>query len=345
MSQTPPPPPAPPPGAHEHGFTNGIVRIFLYSNLPIILTLLAMAVGAAALVVTPREEDPQIVVPMVDVQVSFPGRSAEDIERLIATPLETIMHEIDGVEYVYSMSRTDSALVTIRFYVGEDRERSLVKVFKKIDENRQLVPSPEVRWVVKPVEIDDVPIVNLTLTSRSADAYVLRRTAEEVVARLAAVRNISRAEVVGGLPRTAHVYLDPERMRAYRTGWEDVRNALAAANVTLTSGEFKRDNAVQAVQAGVAYDRPEQLGDLVVGVYGERPVFLKDVADVVDGPAEVTNFVRHNWGPARGAEERPGVTGALVGAGGPPGADDGASLPAVSIAIAKKKGANAVAVS
>jgi len=173
--------------ASPHGFTNKVVQAFLRSNLSVVLILLASAIGAVALLVTPREEEPQIVVPMADVIVSYPGRSAAEVEQLVATPLEKILYEIDGVEYVYSMSKPDQAVATVRFYVGQDRERSLVKLFKKIDEHRDIVPA-EATWVVKPVEIDDVPIVTLTLKSRTAGAYVLRRVGEEMVQRLATLR-------------------------------------------------------------------------------------------------------------------------------------------------------------
>src|ERR1035437_4896817 len=165
----------------QHGWTNGIVRTFLNSNLPIILLILSIAIGLTAVTVTPREEDPQIIVPMADVYVSFPGRSASEVEQLVSTHLEKLLYQIDGVEYVYSMSREGQAIITVRYYVGQDRERSLVKLFKKIDENVDRVPPGVTGWVVKPVEIDDVPIVTLTLTG--ADDYLLRRTAEETVQR------------------------------------------------------------------------------------------------------------------------------------------------------------------
>ena len=151
------------PSEPQHGFTNRIVKIFLESNLSIILILLASIVGLAALGLTPREEDPQIVVPLADVFVNFPGHSAAEVEQLVTTPLEKILYQIDGVEYVYSMSRENQAIITVRYYVGEDRERSLVKLYKKIDENIDIVPPGVTGWVVKPVEIDDVPVVTLTL--------------------------------------------------------------------------------------------------------------------------------------------------------------------------------------
>src|SRR5271157_738822 len=134
----------------EHNFTNRIVKIFLESNLSIILILLASIVGLAALGLTPREEDPQIVVPLADVYVNFPGHSAAEVEQLVTTPLEKMLYQIDGVEYVYSMSRENQVIITVRYYVGEDRERSLVKLFKKINEYQDIVPPGVTGWVVKP---------------------------------------------------------------------------------------------------------------------------------------------------------------------------------------------------
>src|SRR6188472_2660229 len=144
-------------------FTNNIVKVFLNSNLSLILIVLATILGFAALWLTPREEDPQIVVPLADIYVNFPGHSAGEVEQLIATPLEGILYQIDGVEFVYSLSREGQAIITVRYYVGEDRERSLVKLYKKIDENLDQIPTGVSGWVVKPVEIDDVPILTLTL--------------------------------------------------------------------------------------------------------------------------------------------------------------------------------------
>ncbi|MGD8451007.1 MAG: efflux RND transporter permease subunit [Phycisphaerae bacterium] len=332
------------PGSAEakHGFTNAIVRAFLHSNLSLILILLAAVLGGAALFITPREEDPQIVVPLADVYVSFPGHSAEEVEQLVSTPLEKLLYQIDGVEYVYSMSRADAAVITVRFYVGEDRERSLVKLYKRIDEHVDVVPPGVTGWVIKPVEIDDVPIVTLTLTSATADEYALRRVGEEVVERLAAVENVSRAYIVGGQPRVAHVYLDPARLEAYHLSPLEVQQAIQVTNVTCPSGEFSRGDAEFRVEAGRALERTDELPDLVVGVYGDQPVFLKDVATIEDGPDEVTSFVRHGWGPARGFAAHEGATGTLVGPPSAEAADGQLSQPAVTIALAKKKGTNAV---
>src|SRR5262245_58363626 len=193
---------------HEHHFTDKIVKIFLDSNLSLILILLATILGFAALLLTPREEDPQIVVPLADIYVNFPGHSASQVEQLIATPLERILYQIDGVEFVYSMSREGQAIITVRYFVGEDRERSLVKLYKKIDENLDIVPSGVTDWVIKPVEIDDVPVATLTLASPFAGDMTLRRVADELAQQLAGIDNVSRAYVVGGRPRVVQVFMD-----------------------------------------------------------------------------------------------------------------------------------------
>lgn len=340
------------PGEHagapetQHGLLNGIVHLFLDNNFSIILIVVAVLIGLAALLVTAREEDPQIVVPLADVMVSMPGHSAAQVEQLAATPLEKLLYQIDGVEYVYSMSRENQAVITVRFYVGQDRERSLVKLFKKLSESQDTIPAGVSGWVVKPVEIDDVPIVTLTLTGAEGDSYGLRRVGEELVQRLSALPGVSRAYVVGGEPRTVQIDLDPERLQAYALAPLEVQRALQGANLTHPVGDFSRNDAQVRVEGGVAVRRPEQLSELVVGVFQDRPVFLKDVATVRDGPAEVASYVRHGWGPARGFEHHAGFPGTEVGAAGHEAADhaDAGAQPAVTLAIAKQKGTNAVTV-
>ena len=344
----------------EHGFTNRIVKIFLESNLSLILILLAAVVGLAALGLTPREEDPQIVVPLADVLVNFPGHSAAEVEQLVTTPLEKILYQIDGVEYVYSMSRENQAIITVRYYVGEDRERSLVKLYKKLDENVDIVP-PGVRgWVVKPVEIDDVPVVTLTLAG-TADDMSLRRVAEEVTQRLAGVADVSRAYVVGGRPRVVQLLMDPDRMAAYHVSPLELQRAIQGANVRQTAGDFRSKDRLIRVEAGEPFASARQLKELVIGVSDGRPVFLKDVAKVEDGPEEVASYVRHGWGPARGFTHHEFFPGTLLEKGekgvrplsseaelsseeGPTASAHvpSQSQPAVTIAVAKKKGSNAV---
>jgi len=354
---------------HDQHIATRIVKAFLESNLSLILVVLATVIGLAALAVTPREEDPQIVVPLADVFVSFPGHSAKEVEQLVSVPLEKILYQIDGVEYVYSMSRENQAIITVRYYVGEDRERSLVKLYKKIDENLDLVPPGVTGWLVKPVEIDDVPIVTLTLTSSSADYMSLRRVAEEVTQRLAGLNDVSRAYVVGGRPRVVQVLMDPDRMAAYSVDPLALRRAIQGANVRHRAGQLRSGDRLLEIETGEPFTSAAQLRDLVVGVFDGRPVFLKDVATVVDGPEEVDNYVRHGWGPARGFTAHEGFPGTEIGAGhdghhsasikpvasrsdgashgelaGQSSGDSPGAQPAVTIAIAKKKGTNAVRV-
>ncbi|MGE5192456.1 MAG: efflux RND transporter permease subunit, partial [Deltaproteobacteria bacterium] len=331
--------------APEHHFTNKIVKVFLESNLSLILILLATVMGLTALALTPREEDPQIVVPLADVYVNFPGHSAAEVEQLVATPLEKILYQIDGVEYVYSMSREGQAIITVRYYVGEDRERSLVKLFKKIDENVDTVPPGVAGWVVKPVEIDDVPILTLTLTGAATDDMTLRRVAEELAQRLAGVQDVSRAYVVGGRPRVVQVLLDPDGMAAHRVSPLEVQRAIQGANVRQTAGDFRAGDRLIRVEAGEPFASTAEVRDLVVGVFDGQLVFLKDVARIDDGPEETGNYVRHGWGPAQGFTKHEDFPGTVVGEpahAAMPTKPHGPSQAAVTIAIAKKKGSNAV---
>ena len=334
------------------GWINGIVRTFLHSNLSLILLVISVAVGAAALVITPREEDPQIVVPLADIYVNAPGLSSQEVERLVTTPLERVLYQIDGVEYVYSMSRADSTIVTVRFYVGEDRERSLVRLFKKLGESQDLVPPGVSGWVMKPVEIDDVPVVTLTLCGRDAadagaDEYTLRRVAEEVAARLATVEDTSRVTISGGLPRMITAYLDREALASRGLSILDVQRAIQAANATTPAGNIERSDAALTVRAGAIVRDGTDLGNLVVGVSLSHPIFLREIARIEDGPAERSTYVRHGWAPARGFAAHAHAAGTLIGANeteAPHTAQSSpaASVPAVTIAIAKKKGTNAV---
>ncbi|MFA6569020.1 MAG: efflux RND transporter permease subunit [Victivallales bacterium] len=331
----------------EHQFTDDIIRIFLKSNLSLVLIVLATIMGVAALYLTPREEDPQIIVPLADVYVNFPGHSAAEVEQLVTTPLEKILYQIDGVEYVYSMSRENQGVITVRYYVGEDRERSLVKLYKKIQENLDIVPPGVAEWVVKPIEIDDVPVVTLTLTSRSSDDMTLRRVAEEITQHLSGVNDVSRAYVIGGSPRVIQIFMDPDRMAAYHVSPLELQRAIKASNLSMTAGDFRsKDNFIE-VEVGRRVNDARQLRELVVGVFDGRPVFIKDVAEIEDGPEEIGSYVRYGRGPAKGFTKDEFFPGTSLGnqsieTDKAPGSNT--SYPAVTIAIAKKKGANAVLV-
>ena len=318
----------------QDGFIGGVVRAFITRNLAILFILFALAAGAAALLVTPREEDPQIVVPMADVFVRMPGFSAVEVERLVATRLEKLLFQIDGVEYVYSMSGPNLAVVTVRFYVGEDREDSLVRLHNKIQMNVDLIPSGVTGWVVKPVEIDDVPILCATLFSRRYSEYELRRVAEELEIKLKAIPDTGVTRIVGGLRRRLNVHIDAEALAAHGLAPLDLSRALAAANVTLRAGSFDSHDREQVVDAGDVLVRPEDVTNLVVGVHGDQPVYLRDVARISDASDEIESYTRFAFGPAADPRRSGSDNQALTGA-----------YPSVTLTVAKKKGTNAISVS
>jgi len=296
------------------------------------MILLTLIVGAVALLVTAREEEPQIVVPLADVIVQVPGASAEEVEQQVSTQLERLLYQIDGVEYVYSMSRAGMAIVTVRFYVGEDREDSLLKLYNKIQMHEDTVPPGVAGWVVKPIEIDDVPFVTVTLWSDKSDDYQLRRVAEQVEIELQSVRHTGRTEIVGGRRRQVSVWLNAESMRAHHVTPLEIDRVLQGANVALDTGGFDRRNERVLLETGPFLTDARELGSLVVGVDQERPVYLRDVARIEDGPEPAVSYARIGFGPGHHDRDS-GVT-----------TDPTRDYPAVTIAVAKQKGSNAVRV-
>ena len=304
-----------------------LVRTALNGRVPSILTFVALVAGAFALINTPREEEPQIVVPVADVLIEAPTLDAQQVERLIATPLEKLLAQIDGVEHVYSTSDDGRAMVTVRFYVGENREDSLVKLYNKVFSNQDLIPPAVTSWVVKPVEIDDVPIVVATLWSDRSDVddYDLRRLAEEVALALQTVPDTNRIEVIGGRPRELRVEVDPTAMAARNTAISDVLFALTASNVRLPGGRLQRADTELLVETDARIPNATALANMTVNVVDGVAVRINDIATVYDGPAEPTAY---NW--------------IRFGAAHP--APKSGTFASVDVAIAKKKGANAVVV-
>ena len=317
---------------HKQSFTSSILQAFLKGNLSILLIIISLLAGAAALLITPREEEPQIVVPLADVMVMMPGSSAEEVEQLVSSRLEKLLYQIDGVEYVYSMSRPGMAVVTVRFYVGQNREDSLIKVYNKIFQNIDKTTPGIAGWVVKPIEIDDVPIVNVTLHGGGADTHQLYRVAEEVAQKLQSIPDSARITIHGGQKRVVHVYLDTERLAAYGLSPMEVAGALKISNAQAESGSFAQADREIQVEAGPFIQDVGEVRNLMVGVYQNRPVYLRDVADIQDGSDEMSTYTRFGAGPAAATMQDAG--------GMSPGQVD----PAVTIAVAKKKGSNAVRV-
>jgi len=305
-----------------------LLSAVLAGPIPVLVVLVAFVGGFTALSITPREEEPQIIVPLADVFVTAPGLSAEQVERQIAAPIEKLLFQIDGVEYVYSLSESERCVITVRFFVGEDRVDSLVKIYNKLYSNTDRIPAAVDSWVVKPIEIDDVPIVVAVLWSEDPaviDDYGLRRLAEEIEHDLQSIEDTNRVNVVGGRPREIRVEIDPQALAARRTALLDAAWAIQVSNRVLSAGDIQVKNENIVLEAGDFIESAEELRGLIINVIDGVPVRLSDVARIIDGPEEPVNYTWIGFGPA---------------------SDHAASFsqhyPAVAIAVAKKKGSNAV---
>ena len=312
-------------------FAGRITEYFINSQLTLILMITVAAFGTFALMFTPREENPQIVVPAANVFVMYPGGSAREVEQLVAKPLERILREIPGVEHVYSVSMNSMAVVTVRYYVGQDREKSLLNLYNKIMSNVDFAPPGAVMPpIFKPIEVDDVPVVTVLLTGGGYDDHQLKRVADNVLEELQKVPGTSTSSVVGGRNRQVRVILDPVRLSAYNLSPLMIQQALTASNANLLTGELGSGGREMAVETGGFLTSPGEVRSLAVGNFGGRLVYLGDVAEVTDGVEETTHMTRFASGPGN------------VNGEGVPG--DTLEHPSVTVAVAKRKGENSVSV-
>jgi len=310
--------------------TDRVVRYALGGGLPKLIFVIGLAAGVLALIYTPREEEPQIVVPMIDVLVEAPGLGARQVERQVTIPLEKLLAQIPGVEHVYSSTGTGHAAVTLAFHVGEDREDSIFNTYNKLYSNQDRVPPVVSRWMLRPVEVDDVPIVMLALWSKDRERYTdyeLRRMADEVATVLQGIPRTSEVNVVGGRPRTVQILIDPERMGARKTTAADVVSALAVSNVLQSAGNWVVENHSVRLEAGDFIEDVAQLETMVVNVVDGVPVYLRDVARIEDGPAEADFYSWIDFTPDH-----------------PAGVEQSGARPMVAISVAKQRGSNAVSV-
>ena len=312
------------------GVSGRVASFFLGSRLTPLIALVALLAGAFAIFVTPREEEPQIDVTMADVLIAFPGASAKDVETLVATPAEQVISQMPGLEHVYSVSKPGRAIVTAQFNVGVPRIVALVRLYDTILSNQDWLPAqlgvgPP---LIKPKGIDDVPIVTLTLWTRdhAKSGYDLERVAHAIEVELKRIPGTREVTTVGGPGRAVRVLLDPARLAAYGLAASDLRRALQAANTVGQSGTIDADNRSIAVETGEFLHSAADIASLVVGASAVRPVYLSDVARVVDGPPPPTRYVWIGAGPAAGQI----------------GLDAKGEFPAVTVAVTKKPGENAV---
>ncbi|MFO1310639.1 MAG: efflux RND transporter permease subunit [Burkholderiales bacterium] len=314
------------------GLSGRIAAFFIESRLTPLIALCTLLAGVVAVAFTPREEEPQINVTMANVLIPFPGASARDVEALVATPAEQVISQIHGLEHVYSVSKPGLAIVTVQFKVGVPRTEALVRLDDAIAANRDWLPRElgVGEPLVKPKGIDDVPILALTLWTADNErgAFELERVAHALEAELKRVPGTREVVTIGGPGRAIRVLLEPERLAAFKLTVADIRRALVAANRVMPSGALNANNKAIDVEAGEFLANAEDVRALVVGMADGNPVYLRDVAAVVDGPPQPARYAWLGIGPAGKHKDFAA----------------GSEFPAVTIAITKKPGENVVAV-
>jgi multidrug efflux pump subunit AcrB len=300
------------------GLAGRIARAFIDSKLTPLIVIASILLGSFAVVMLPREEEPQIKVPMIDVLVAMPGFSAKEVEERATRPMEKLLWEIPGVEYIYSTSRSGESLAIVRFKVGEDMERSVVRLNQKLQQNFDRIPHGVSTPLIKARTIDDVPILALTFHSARYDHLTLRRLVAQVDDAVRQVPLVAETTLIGGARRQLRVLLDPARLASRNLSPAGLVPILRQANEQFAAGELTSENRDVVIETGAFLGSVEDVGKVVVGMFGGKPVYLREVAEIVDGAEEPSQYVLFGKGDV---EE-----------------------PAVTLAIAKRPGANAITV-
>src|SRR5215831_17005569 len=270
-----------------------LAAAFVSSKLTPLFVVASILLGVFALVKFPREEEPQIIVPMIDIFVEMPGASAREVEERVTKPMEKLLWEIPGVEYIYSTSSPGLSTAVVRFFVGEDEEKAIVRLNQKMFANFDLIPPGASPPLIKARSIDDVPILALTLWSKRYNDSELRRLAAQLHDTIKQVDQVSAVAIIGGQRRQVRVDLDEARLAAYHLAPTDIAAALGAANRRLPAASFSGSNREFVLEAGSFLVCADDVRRVVVGVADSRAVFLGDVARVEDGGEEPSQYVRH----------------------------------------------------
>jgi len=305
-----------------------IANAFIDSKLTPLVVVAALLLGAFSILQTPREEEPQIVVPMLDVFVQMPGASSDEVAQRVSLPMERLLREVPGVEYIYSISHPGVSMLVVRFYVGTKEEDAIVQTYNKLYSNFDRIPPGVSPPIIKTRSIDDVPIMALTLWGKGYDSYRLRRIAGELENSLKPLDDVSETKIIGGQPRQVRVVLDTQRLAGYGLTPGAIVEQLRSANTRGDAGSFSQNNREFQVEAGLFFTSLDDLRQVVVGVHAGHPVYLRDVAqELKDGPAEPENYVL--FANARGTS----------------GVSAGVDYPAVTVTLSKRKGTNATVIS
>jgi len=315
------------------GIAGSMAHSFIHSPLSPLFFMAMLAMGILGLFLTPRQEDPQISVPMVDIFVQYPGASSDEVASLAMEPLQRILSEIPAVKHVYAASERGQGMITVEFKVGEQLEKSVFKVHDKLQSNLDKMPPGVMPPLVKPKGIDDVPVVNLTLWSNDVDDGSLRTLAFDVLQSIKEIPNTGQGFVVGGRAEQMRVEIMPERLSGFKIGLDQIANTIRTANSEVNTGSSESGDSYYTVYSGSFLRKTNDLEQLVVGSFNNSPVYLRDVAQVTLGPEDPKHMVSYYTGPAyRYDQPDAGKHNAINAA------------PAVTIAIAKKISTNGVAV-
>ncbi|SFZ92327.1 Multidrug efflux pump subunit AcrB [Flaviramulus basaltis] len=309
----------------KEGLAGKIAKVFIGSKLTVLLMVVFMVIGVYSSFLIPREEEPQIDVPMADIFVGYPGASPTEVESRVIKPLEKLISNIKGVEYVYSTSMKEQGMVIVQFYVGEDIERSFVKMYNEINKHMDQMPKGVTFPLVKTRAIDDVPMLGLTLWSENYDDYQLKQMAQELTDEIEKVNDVAVTHKIGGRDRQMRVVLDKDKLAVSGLDFLAVSEMIKANNTQLSAGSFDKGDTEFLVNTGRFLETVEDVENLVVGVQQNQPIYLKQVAKIVDGPEVPINYVSLGFGQA---SEK--------------GTTYKSEYPAVTISIAKRKGADAM---
>ena len=312
----------------EKGFAGRIAEFFINSKLTILLMIALMIIGVYSSTLIPREEEPQIIVPMADVMVGYPGASPKEVESRVVKPLEKIISNIKGVEHVHSMAMNGQAMIIVQFYVGEDTERSYVKLYDELMKNKNIFPKGVYEPMVKTRSIDDVPMLGLTLWSEKYNDYELRQMTEELSSEIKKIKDVSLIKVIGGRNRQLKVELDKDKMAELSIDALNVMQMIQANNGSSQSGSFDANDTEYLLTTGQFLSSAEDVENLVVGTSQNMPVYLKQIAKVEDGAQSPANYVSFGYGNA--VEN---------------GKKFKSEYPAVTLSVSKVKGADAMKIS
>ncbi len=312
----------------KEGIAGKIAKVFMQSKLTVLLMIVFMVVGVYSSFLIPREEEPQIDVPMADIFVGYPGASPTEVESRVIKPLEQLISNIKGVEYVYSTSMKEQGMVIVQFYVGEDVERSFVKLYNEINKHMDQMPQGVTMPLVKTRAIDDVPMLGLTLWSENYDDYQLNQMAQELEAEIQKVNDVAITHKIGGRERQLRVVLDKDKLAASDLDFLSVSEMIKANNSQLSSGSFDKNDTEFLVNTGEFLETVTDVENLVVGVKQNQPIYLKQVARILDGPELPQNYVSLGFGK-----------------GSVKSSEYKSEYPAVTISVAKRKGADAMKIS